>query len=72
MVVSTLMEAWQVVQAGLVKDGTVKDVCSLSNIFRSRLTVVRRFSMGFLSASTRSLIFQNCGTRLRKTGRSCA
>jgi D-serine deaminase-like pyridoxal phosphate-dependent protein len=27
VVVSTLMEAWQVVQGGLVKDGTVKDVC---------------------------------------------
>jgi hypothetical protein len=29
IVVSTLMEAWEVVRAGLVADGTVKDVSDL-------------------------------------------
>ena len=29
IVVSTLMEAWEVVKAGLVEDGTVKDVSAL-------------------------------------------
>lgn len=35
VVVSTLMEAWEVVQGGLVKDGTVKDV-SISRIAKER------------------------------------
>jgi D-serine ammonia-lyase len=44
VVVSTLMEAWQVIQAGLVEDGTVKDVRCLSPIYQDsfyRADVVR-------------------------------
>ena len=31
MVVSTLMEAWEVVNAGLVEDGTVNDVSKIAH-----------------------------------------
>lgn len=67
VVVSTLMEAWEVVQGGLVKDGTVKDV----ELFRMRcalLTGVRsRFSTAFRSQSIRLQISQISGMKSRST-----
>lgn len=73
IVVSILMEAWEVVRAGLVEDGTVKDVRQdLAHVPDLIFKFVHRYCTVCQFLPTRSVIFRICETSWPFMAQLCA